>query len=333
MKRNFNYFLAILMVISLFVIASERLILAELWVQKADMPTKRWDHASCVVNGIIYAFGGGPGPLQSVEAYEPATNTWTKKANMLIGKTGPSVCELNGIIYMIGGWGNSQALSTVEAYDPSTDTWTKKADMPTRRQYLTVNVVNGIIYAIGGWPPTGAVEAYDPATNTWVKKSDMPTARGALSSGVVNGLIYAVGGSIDTTNGSPLNAFEVYDPSMDKWTKSVLPFSVAWSAACVLDNMLYLVEGYSIPKRIMAYDPVTNIWRSVTDTYTTRWEHTANVVNGKIYVIGGYLSSSTTNQPTGSVQEYDPLRAPRRPVLSIDANALAILWGKIKVSD
>jgi len=326
------FILIALMLVTALSLASVCLAQSSPWVQKANMPTARWDLASCVVNGVIYALGGSNGgsALSSVEAYDPSINTWTKKSDLPTARLGLSACEVNGIIYVIGGWSGSQSLSTVEAYDPATNTWTKKADMPTARQYLTANAVNGTIYTIGGWPVLTAVEAYDPATDKWTKKADKPTGRYGLSSSVVNGLIYVIGGAIDGNSGAPTNIFEVYDPSIDRWTKSILPFSIAWSATYVLGNLIYTIEGLGAPSRIMSYDPVTGIWKPATDTYPTRWEHTAGVVNGKIYVIGGYISGST---PTGSVFEYDPLRAPKRPSLDTDSKKLATLWGKIRATN
>ena len=331
------FILIALMIIGLFVITAEKIVFAQLIVQKADMPTKRWDHASCVVNGIIYVFGGGTGSgqISSVEAYDPGTNTWTKKADMAIARVGLAACEVNGIIYVIGGWGNGQLLSIVEAYDPAKDTWTKKANMPTARYYLTAEAINGTLYAIGGWPISAAVEAYDPATDKWTKKADMPTGRCVPSHGVVNGLIYVMGGftSLSNSGSTPTYVVEVYDPSMDRWMKkSDMPFYNSWSAACVLGNQIYSIDGYGAPNSIMVYDPVTDIWKPITNTYPIRNSHTASVVNGKIYVIGGGLNSGA-NEPTNLVSEYDPFRAPKRPQIEDTKGKLAALWGGIKVNN
>ena len=78
MKDKIGIFLFILMLMSLFVVTAERSGFTQIVVQKADMPTKRTIHASCVINGIIYVFGGYP-PIASVEAYDPSTDKWTKK--------------------------------------------------------------------------------------------------------------------------------------------------------------------------------------------------------------------------------------------------------------
>src|SRR5450755_1848711 len=48
------------------------------WTSKAPMPTGRYYPAGGVVNGILYVVGGystnGPGYLNTVEAYDPATD-------------------------------------------------------------------------------------------------------------------------------------------------------------------------------------------------------------------------------------------------------------------
>ena len=126
------------------------------WTTKADMPVPRGGFASAVVNGLIYALGGGAagiGMLATVDVYDPATDTWsTGNANIPTPRDLVSASTVNGIIYVIGGQppGGGTSLATVEAYDPVNNTWTTLAPMPTHRLDLTTSAVNGRIYAIGG---------------------------------------------------------------------------------------------------------------------------------------------------------------------------------------
>ena len=111
----------------------------------------------------------GPGEsLNTVEAYDPATNTWATVANMptapvyLAGAIAP-----DGRIYAIGGiQEGGTRLNNVEAYDTKTNKWTTVASMPTARNALAAaKGPDGRIYAIGGHPEGGnlnPVEAYDP---------------------------------------------------------------------------------------------------------------------------------------------------------------------------
>ena len=138
------------------------------WTRKSDMPTPRTGFSTAVVNGKIYAIGGtvflGKNvplknnwkPLETVEIYEPATDTWTKGADMPTARWALSTNVVGGKIYAIGGVTiprrNWETVSKVEVYNPATDRWTKKRNMPTRRGWHAASVVNRKIYVIGGAP-------------------------------------------------------------------------------------------------------------------------------------------------------------------------------------
>lgn len=51
------------------------------------------------------------------------------------------------------------------------------------------------------------------------------------------------------------------------------------------------------------YDPATDTWTKKTDMPTPRSSIATAVVNGKIYVIGGWDGG----RPVSTVEEYDPL--------------------------
>ena len=151
-------------------------------------------------------------------------------------------------------------------------TWATRADMPTGRWELSTCVVDGKIYAIGGAGPVyqalRTVEEYDPATDTWTTKSEMPTARQGLSTSVANGKIYAIGGGV---------------ASSSSYT-SVKTFST-----------------------VEEYNPATDTWTTKSEMPTARGWHSANVLDGRIYVIGG----SSAAGPSGgtailAVEVYEP---------------------------
>jgi len=194
---------------------------ADKWTKKADMPTARCNLSVSVVNGKIYAIGGGEENRWSpaVEEYDPIADKWAKKADMPVAREAFS-SVVNGKIYVIGGEIEGNRWSpAVEEYDPVADKWAKKADMPVARAVFSASVVNGEIYAIGGMDINGniasTVEKYDPATDKWTKKTDMPTARYLLTTSVVNGKIYAIGGDNENNgNTNILSAVEEYDPGI-----------------------------------------------------------------------------------------------------------------------
>jgi N-acetylneuraminic acid mutarotase len=304
-----------LVTVVLLGMASINLVQGNPWATKANMPTPRGLLSTSVVDGIIYAIGGGSGPYSNfsiVEAYDPKTDTWTTKANMPTPRANVSTCVVDGIIYAIGG-GWAPALSTVEAYDPVTDTWTTKTPMLTPRTALSTSAVNGIIYAIGGAPDaqTGLaiVEAYDPVTDTWTTKTPMPTRRTVSSTSVVDGIIYAIGGGVTFAPGaSTLRTVEAYDPAANTWTKKADMSTSRAVSASVIDGMIYAIGGVAYGggpglSTVEAYDPITNTWTKKTNMPTPRKFLSCSAMDGKIYAVGGVNSAG---QALVTVEEYDP---------------------------
>lgn len=153
------------------------------------------------------------------------------------------------------------------------DSWTIRAPIKTERQGLGVAVVDGKIYAIGGqndWisPFLDTNEMYDPATNTWTSKTSMPTPRRNFAIAVYKNKIYCISGESG------------YNP------EGVTPV-------------------YTDVNEV--YDPATDMWETKASIPTPRHGACANVVDGKIYVIGG---AEVTPYPgyvtSGKNEVYDP---------------------------
>jgi N-acetylneuraminic acid mutarotase len=294
------------------------------WSTKAPMLTERMCLAAGVVNGKIYAIGGTIGRettgLQTVEEYDPMSDTWTMKAPMPTARECLAASAVNGKIYAIGGsqtWFGS-GLNIVEEYDPETDIWVTKTPMPTARLGLSTCVLNEKIYAIGGlsgWSSNDAnvhaVEEYDPATDKWTSKAEIPNARTFLSMGVVNGKIYTFGGASSAQ--VVRSVVEVYDPVSDTWTDTTaqLPASRGAGSTSVVNGKIYVIGGipsnFSAPvSKMEEYDPVTDTWVAKTNMPTARLFHVEGTVNDKIYIVGGSLTGLPNVSPTAVVEVYDP---------------------------
>ncbi len=294
----------IVVVVVLLGMASVSSAVEDTWTRKADMPTARYGLSTSVVDGKIYAIGGGRAMhrayLSIVEEYDPVTDTWTRKANMPTARYGHAASVVNGKIYVIGGEPTEQAsLPTVEEYDPATDTWTKKTDMPTKRSFLCTCAVDGKIYVFGGItagvpgavPNPPAMDVYDPAKDSWTTKADIPTPRVMGSACVFDKRIYFMGGVKGDVHNPPLATMEEYDPATDTWTrKADMPTPRDFLSASVVGGRIYAVGGGIVGDTfsvVEEYDPVTDTWTRRTDMSVRRWMHASSAVNGKIYAIGG----------------------------------------------
>jgi N-acetylneuraminic acid mutarotase len=302
-------------VVGVMAVTPMRLTAADGWTRKAPMPTARFGLSTSVVDGRIYAIGGGVArgvSVRDVEEYDPATNSWVRKADMPTVTCWHSTSAVNGRIYAIGNWSPNAALGTVVEYDPATDTWRERAAMPTPRKFLSTSVVNGKIYAIGGSDDVtmlATVEEYDPSTNTWTTKADMPTPRGCLSTSVVDGIIYAIGGA--RYEHAQTSTVEAYDPATDTWT-TMAPMTSgrAFFSTSVANGKIYAIGGcrgdYTLltSNSVEVYDPATDTWEEAGPLPTPRAGVASSAVDGRIYAIGGDSGNPVVfNHPTPWVQE------------------------------
>ena len=106
---------------------------------------------------------------------------------------------------------------------------------------------------------------YHPPTDTWTSKSSMPTVQYGFAVATYQNMIYVFGGcsGFNPTSGYPIN--------------------------CTHANKVY--------------NPATDNWENRAPMPTARAEFQANVVNDKIYLIGGTLPSGDISDAS---EVYDP---------------------------
>ncbi len=271
--------------------------------------------------------GAKSGQVAAAAHSSGTANAWIGLASGLIAmptaRQGATNAEVNGVVYVIGGYDGTNYLSTVEAYDPVTNAWSAKTPTgsPTARFNATSAVVNGIIYVIGGSNGTGSlsvVEAYDPVANAWTTKSPTGTftARNqspspGASSAVVNGIVYVSGGCCV----AGLTAMEAFDPAANagagSWTlKPAMTTGRYSSTAAAVNGIIYVIGGFDSfgtqINAVEAFDPAgaagAGSWTSKAVMTTARGEAAAAVVNGTVYVSGGWNGGALT-----TVEAYDPI--------------------------
>jgi N-acetylneuraminic acid mutarotase len=292
---------------------------------KLHMPTPRGWLYSGVVDGIIYAIGGGyPTATDKNEAYDPVTDTWTTKAPMIYPWCGVYGDVVNDKIYSVGG--NYVHRNCFEFY-PDSNHWTEKTPIPVGECVgpLSATVYNGLIYTFGGatnYPngPLSTVNAYNPQTDTWdTTLAHMPTPRYALRTFLVNDKIYAIGGS--QARYTSLAAVEVYDPVTDTWdtTLTDMPEPLAWFAGAVVNNKIYVIGGTpdwaTGTGKVWEYDPAWNVpveltsftasangeevtlcWSTATEVNNQGFEIQRSIVGNDFFIVGFVNGHGTTTE-------------------------------------
>ncbi|MEN8230069.1 MAG: kelch repeat-containing protein [Bacteroidota bacterium] len=183
-------------------------------------------------------------------------------------------------------------------------------------------VIGHNIYLFGGWVSAGnnlaSAEVYNTETGESILLENMSTALGGQSTAAINNQIYVCGGFLESN--VPHNLVQEYDPETDSWTiKKELPLNIGQHTSCVVNNKLYIFGGDQRlagnlirVSRSFVYDPETDQWDSIAPmncTFTNiqntsqRIEATSCVLDGKIYLFGGfYANSSYISTP----EMYDP---------------------------
>jgi N-acetylneuraminic acid mutarotase len=161
--------------------------------------------------------------------------------------------------------------------------WSKAAPFPEPEEELYGIAANGKMYVMGGFEsgrPPGMNWEYDPATDKWTKKAPMrlPVHHSALAE--YQGKIYMFGGF--TAYVPPGQQFAGWKPVDNSWQ----------------------------------YDPATDTWKALAPMPTKRGSPIAEVVAGKIYVIGGaipepgsgevVIGPRTAARSVGTNEMYDP---------------------------
>ena len=294
------------------------------WVQVSELPTLRVGMATAVVNGKIYLIGGynrdenlgGSAPaLASMDVYDTRVNTWRKTADMPTPRIIPQAVVFSSEIYVFGGYDRTRVRGDfykkiVEMYDARTNTWTRMRDMPTLRRNFSAAIVDGMIFLIGGTVydkildrqvATDLVEAYDPLTDRWEKRLNMPTKRSRTDAAVVDGKVYVIGGEVPLPGlglaDSFLQRIEEYNPRTDQWRRLPdMPMFKFSFATVAVDNEIYTIGGYTLNNgfqlrnAVDVYNPAFNKWRSTKPIQIAKTA-TATVVNGTIYLLGGFIGN------------------------------------------
>jgi N-acetylneuraminic acid mutarotase len=280
------------------------------WETKSPMPTPRWGAGAGVIDGKLYVVGGnGPSELTTLEVYDPATDTWATKAPMPTARSGIGVGVIDGKLYVVGG-DSSSKLTTLEVYDPATDTWATKASMSTPRSTPGTAAIGGKLYVTGGCqgycsPVTNILEVYDSAADTWATKAAMPTGRGNADVAVVNDLFYVMGGCCGATgpeSDAMAQAIEEYDPTADTWATKTPHLVGSNGTAGSINGKIYVEEEN--PEGFEIYDPAADSWdpHSLSPMPTSRSSSAGGVINGKLYVAGGYDGT----QGLATLEVYTP---------------------------
>ncbi len=212
------------------------------------------NHAAITLRSGKILIAGGETDVVVADAnlFDPTSKTWSKTGAMRTPRARFAAVLLpDGRVLAAGGYDTlGAAMAAAEIYDPAAGTWTAIGPLASpRRSPSGVLLGNGKALIVGGGgancPTTG--ELFDPATSSWLTPEPRKSANADEQTATLlgNGLVLVAGGG-DCV--SAVLSTELYDPVLDKWTKTADPLSVARFAAGAVrlfDGRVLLVGGSS----------------------------------------------------------------------------------------
>ena len=241
----------------------------------------------------ILAFGS----KNSVLCYDSIENAWEEwPVHNKIDLFGAAMVGENVII--IGCRHQSvQPQSKVSVYNIRTKVWKKGPSLRNVRYFhaTCVNSENSI-YALGGYVggnPSNSVEMLKSdetgePIGTWRTVLPMRTARSQFESASIDDKIYAIGGYPN------LATMEAFDPKVNSWRDCRSKSQGCHEhAVSTYNGEIYV---FSFDGFCEKYNPATDTWTTIaTLNYANRnvCIRGSAVLNGKIYLIGGYNYTET----------------------------------------
>jgi N-acetylneuraminic acid mutarotase len=272
---------------------------------------------SAVVNGKLYIFSGYPNnfiPTKKCFVYDPGTNKWARIADIPEALTHAQPVVVGNEVWLPSGdpgVSNGQIFGTekVFIYNTVTNTWRMGPSLPAKRAGGGAVLLDNKIHYFGGddfnrqkdqvthW----ALDLNNQAAG-WKTLAPMPQARNHLSSVVYNGEIYALGGQTGYDGGSvPRSDVFIYNPTTNTWRTGPSmpgPRSHTVNATFVLNGKIFMLAGNSKQsvwsRTVFVFDGTS--WSQSTQLPMLRSSSACGVIDGKIYVIGGYADGGIIQQ-------------------------------------
>ncbi|XP_029310894.1 kelch-like protein 33 [Cottoperca gobio] len=226
------------------------------------------------------------------------------------------VAAMMGRLYVFGGcyyYTKDDMMKSAYSYDPVQDSWKRLADMQEFRSNFSVVVQEEHLYAIGGDKEINtnvdSVEMYNPDTDSWSFVQPLDQALSGHAVTVIDGGIFISGGF----NGKYVCLVSMFLYHPERGTTYLADMTHDRAQHCMepLRGHLYVAGGvcnlrkfYTDQQACEVYDPVADAWTAFAPLPLRHVGAASAVLEGKIYVLGGYCQDDYSE--SGLVHRFEP---------------------------
>ena len=216
--------------------------------------------------------------------------------------------KVNNFVYCIGGETNVSKINKVFRWNVNeADTkWNEVAEINDKRSSYGAAVFNDALIVCGGFDGNRCLsssEVYDAELNKWNRIFSLKQSRVGNQSVTSGGYLYTIGGCKETNNLTSMERLDGLDQSWKLVSSMQTPRS--WFAAVSCDDVIYAIGGrsndFKFLKSVEKYDCAADKWIYVNEMNIGRHLHSACVMHGKIFVVGGGNA-----RPVKEIECYDP---------------------------
>ena len=271
------------------------------WVTSPDnliLPNRSANQAGFYGAGQIWSVGGLVGQtFQFLFEVQSRANgcivAWQNEPPIANVRRNPATVVVGSNLYAITGFNSAPNYTAVnERFDGIS--WTTLAPIPVPHAQSRGTAVGTNVYVPGGFNsisfggPLDTMQIYNTTANTWSAGMTLPAARAGVATATFNGLVYVIGGYNPTGTGH--NEVYIYNPGTNSYSTGAPMTATQGNAAGVLFNgEIYVIGGGTAPGAQYAYNPTTNMWRTIPALPTTGGTCQSDngfVLNNELWVVG-----------------------------------------------
>ena len=183
-------------------------------------------------------------------------------------------------------------------------------NLPQKRHENAMATANGKLYLLGG-RGLKAVDEYDFKKDSWTSLAQTPLEMSHFQAVTYKNEIYVLGAFTGSyPHEVPIPDIYIFNPIKNEWRKGAsIPENRRRGAAgaFVMNDKIYLVCGIQDGHWdgqvtwFDEFDPTTETWKTLPDAPRPRDHVQVAVLNNKLYVAGGRLSTARINQVLNTV--------------------------------
>jgi hypothetical protein len=289
------------------------------WISATkQMVNHHSQHASVLLNGLIYVIGGNkmqlaaggnatPIATASVEVFDTQTSIWTLTDSLRTARADFSAISVNNKIYAIGGVGKRGYVRTIEQYDPQNGWAIFDSTHIGLKQFTRAGTgccaIGNKIYIFGGRTfseglgsdsACQSILVYDLLNKTWSESPyHLNVARSDFQAVAFKGKIYLLGGLGGDLDIDPLKSVESFDTLTGKCALvHDLPQELNNFSAVSLDSGICIIGGINsnlntVVNSVGIFNPSTGNVIVKQSLLLPACNSAATAINGRIYLTGG----------------------------------------------